>query len=882
MNKLKKYHVLIILLFISLLTVKVKAEQSAKNLLLYGNSAAAFGRGGTGVSYYGIDLLYLNPASIASFERIGVGLQYGDLANKYIDPTVSFALPTSYGVLGATMRMITVPEQELDLTKAYSFSFGGAKQFSNKLSIGLMFTMVTAEDQTGTLYYPGGILGINYRVPLLLTSKSGFGIYEPRLGVSSIGGFSIAENEENIELNQVTAGYNFDFFRTKNFSIGLFNDISSSHNYTEFPVKYGIQSILYNKFILRAGGSAPNSYEYGDFTCGLGYRVDSQYFKADLDYALVHYPENDFVHYLGLNVNYGELDRVPPITKVVVTEKYISPNYDGTQDYTLFNINVKDRSKIKGWRLQILDQSDNVIREYKITERDVEDSLTPINFIKKIWQKKESQVVPEIIMWDGTDNNSNLVKDGFYKYEFISWDERDNYSITKRGNIVVDNLAPMIAVQVKDKLFSPNKDRKKDYLIIKHKVKRNAQDVWQAGFKDQTGKVVKSYNWKGNQVPSTLRWNGKNDSGEDLPEGLYQYFVTSKDKAGNKEKQLISEISLTRQYEVADITVKKEYFSFKYNKFLRFKPFISSRKGLQNWKVTIENSDQEIIKTFTAEDNLPDEIEWNVHDEKNKKLEDGKYYYKLETVFKSGNAPVSFKKEIIIDSTPPDIDLDFSPGLFSPDGDGSGDILTMTPEANDEFGIEKWQIDIINPTGYKFKSFSGVGQVSEEIMWDGLSDKNELVESANNYFIIYKAIDKAGNIAKTDKIKLPIDVLVVVTERGLKIRISNIQFAFDSAKLIGQAPKILNRVANILDRYDKYTVIVEGHTDDIGKEDYNLKLSEQRAETVYQYIISKGLNEERLTFRGMGETVPFIKNKDEETRRKNRRVEFILEKKSEK
>ena len=57
------------------------------------------------------------------------------------------------------------------------------------------------------------------------------------------------------------------------------------------------------------------------------------------------------------------------------------------------------------------------------------------------------------------------------------------------------------------------------------------------------------------------------------------------------------------------------------------------------------------------------------------------------------------------------------------------------------------------------------------------------------------AQDRAGNESKTEKIKLQVDVLVVVTERGLKIRVSNIEFSFDKAELRGKAFPILDRVA---------------------------------------------------------------------------------------
>ena len=251
-------------------------------------------------------------------------------------------------------------------------------------------------------------------------------------------------------------------------------------------------------------------------------------------------------------------------------------------------------------------------------------------------------------------------------------------------------------------------------------------------------------------------------------------------------------------------------------------------------------------------------------------------YFKLATRFESGNIPTSFEKELIVDSSLPKVALEYTPELFSPDDDGENDILTIYPEVIDNSAINEWKINIYEPSGEVFKSYKGTGLPAGEIKWDGIGIKRDIVESAADYFIVLSATDLAGNASETERIKLPIDVLVIVTERGLKIRVSNIEFAFDKAELRGRAFPILDRVAELLNKYLNYSVIVEGHTDDIGKEEYNLKLSEARAKSVTDYLISEDIDESRLQFRGMGETVPFLPNKNAENRRRNRRVEFLL------
>lgn len=105
---------------------------------------------------------------------------------------------------------------------------------------------------------------------------------------------------------------------------------------------------------------------------------------------------------------------------------------------------------------------------------------------------------------------------------------------------------------------------------------------------------------------------------------------------------------------------------------------------------------------------------------------------------------------------------------------------------------------------------------------------------------------------------------------------SSITFAFDSATLTPQAQSALNSVANILNQYPDSKITVTGHTDDIGSDIYNQKLSEQRASSVAAYLAQQGVNYARLSQQGMGERAPKFPNTDEGNRAQNRRVELVI------
>ena len=856
------------ILFISSVTM-VYAASDGTALMLLGGSASMFGRADTGVAYLGSDTFFINPAAIAKEERFIGSFNYGNLLFDYYNPSVVAGFPTSYGVIGGAFRLVSGS----DTLNGYQFVLGGGKEFTRRLSMGASLSFLLGNGPNSGAYFAGITLGSMYQTTINTDIGKGFGLYYPTIGIAINAGLPMGSDRDFADMNQVTVGYTLPLYKRNDIQVSLLNDYTFVQ-YDEIAVKVGTEGVYKNTYIVRLGFMAPGPYEYADFTAGAGYRLTGQEYQAEFNYALVHYKKTDFVHYVGTQVRYGRLDREPPQTAVKASQRYISPNTDGVQDFVLFTINVSDASKIGGWRLQIKNDAGTVVKEFRVSDRDVEESLTLKSFIQKIWTPKESAVVPETIFWDGTDANANVLPDGDYVYAFMAWDDRDNISPEVTGVITIDNTPPVVELAVEDRFFSPNNDGRKDTLKIVQTIKTQSNDVWYATFVDKEGKIVKKYSWQGTEIPKTLVWDGKDDAGNDVPEGLYMYQIQCTDNAGNKAQAMIREISLTRQYQTVDVSASLEYFSHALHNTIVFTPIVSDTKDLVKWQLVVTNEkDKPVYQTQGQV--MPKTITWDCKTDKGEKLNDGIYRYKFSAEYLSGNNPQSFVKTFTIDSTPPDVNLSYEPDLFSPDGDGENDILTITPSINDNVGIKSWELIIYAPAGYVFKTFKGT-EVPGELKWDGIGVNNELVESAADYFMELSATDITGNVAKTKRIKLPIDVLVMVTERGLKIRISNIEFAFDSAKLTGKAFPILNRVAEILNKYEKYNVLIEGHTDDIGEEQYNLKLSEARAQSVMDYLVKKGIDKKRLSSRGMGETSPFLPNTSVENRRRNRRVEFLL------
>lgn len=106
--------------------------------------------------------------------------------------------------------------------------------------------------------------------------------------------------------------------------------------------------------------------------------------------------------------------------------------------------------------------------------------------------------------------------------------------------------------------------------------------------------------------------------------------------------------------------------------------------------------------------------------------------------------------------------------------------------------------------------------------------------------------------------------------------LAGVNFKFNSAELTPQAKIVLDGVAQEMVRYENVRVEVEAHTDSIGSSNYNLKLSQRRALSVVDYVVSRGVDRRRLIAKGYGSSRPIASNYTEEGRRRNRRVEFTV------
>jgi len=173
-----------------------------------------------------------------------------------------------------------------------------------------------------------------------------------------------------------------------------------------------------------------------------------------------------------------------------------------------------------------------------------------------------------------------------------------------------------------------------------------------------------------------------------------------------------------------------------------------------------------------------------------------------------------------------------------------------------------------------------------EIPLDSTTGNYVAVRSfTNDYIMTVKKegyVNETKYIARVDstfKVPAKVDMEIKPIELNKSYRINDIYFPFNSYDLTQESKAVLDQLIEFLSENPAISIQIQGHTDNIGKDDMNLKLSDNRAKSVYSYLISNGIEASRLTYKGYGESEPVATNDTEEGRARNRRTVFVITRK---
>ena len=528
---------------------------------------------------------------------------------------------------------------------------------------------------------------------------------------------------------------------------------------------------------------------------------------------------------------------------------------------------------------------------------------------KVVYTAKANSKLPANFVWDGKDNDKILAKDGLYTAHLTFETATSSKPSASTQSFVLDTVGPNLTAQVPWSAFAPNGNGAQKNMPVTIS-NSTSEKLWIAEVRDAKDKTVRKYTWSGTK--DSFTWDGADESGNICPNGTYSILIHSTDDAGNTFSTELKGLALDNRETKGYITAEYEGISPNNDKVLDTQKFDIKTTVTDNivaWSFDVRKEDGTSVYSLTEKDsaNLPASINWNGAD-KNGNVCEGTFTGTLEVSYKNGNKVSAVSSPFVCTATPPQLKVQTAPEYFSPDNDGVDDDLYIKLTGSTKARIKSWSFVIDDPKGRAFWKTSGKSQITERIVWDGLSnvqkDDNgnaERVQSAMDYPYTFTVTDDLG-MTSTVKGVIPVDVLVIRDGNVLKMAVPSIIFESDSANFqtanakldaekVAKNIQILNRIADILKKFKDYKVTVEGHanklTDNPEEETTDnprewgrasKPLSKERAEAIKAYLIKCGVSVAALSTDGLGGTKPVVNPKDKDNNWKNRRVEFILQK----
>ena len=550
-----------------------------------------------------------------------------------------------------------------------------------------------------------------------------------------------------------------------------------------------------------------------------------------------------------------------------------SPNGDGVKD----NINlipmIQEREGITSYRIEII-------------------SLETLGAASSVRTFEGRESVPNQVSWNGRTNSGTMAPDGTYAARLDLEYRSGNRPTSLSMSFVLDTNPPRGELSVPYDIFAPNGNGNRDTLPIR--VNTDGNDEWNLTISGSSNAPVRTWNWTGRAPAVPVIWDGKDEAGNIVSDGNYNLTLSSTDEAGNTTRRTVNNVVVDSGVPRIFLTASTQAIAPRPNQTeaMRFNILASQQSAINSWKLELRDENNEVIRSFPSPAGgtgvLPTVVPWNGADDRNI-IREGRFTPSLTVNYTKGDVVNVSAPPVMVDISGPILGFHSEPKYFSPDNDGVDDELFIHLSARDASPIADWSLEIHETEGTQqlFYRINGRGSPSERIIWDGRSNRGELVQSASDYQVTYSAVDTLGNSSSMTGI-ISTDVLVIRDGDILRIQIPSITFRANYADFIG-IPKermdnnirVLRRVAEILNRFRDYRITVEGHANPVlgtSREENEtlMPLSLARAQFVIEQLGTYGVSRNRLSPVGRGGGINVAEPQDRANNWKNRRVEFLL------
>lgn len=332
-----------------------------------------------------------------------------------------------------------------------------------------------------------------------------------------------------------------------------------------------------------------------------------------------------------------------------------------------------------------------------------------------------------------------------------------------------------------DRYFSPNLDGEKDTIIIPADIKDKNLEKWSMTIFKKVGKNFRrvkdfeSVNPKEEKLdfkkffsriinkdssinsPESIIWDGRNESGKQVDDGIYYFSIEASDRSGNKKRSPFFPIVVDIVTPRSEFKLGEDIFSPNQDgKKEKLKIDVNSKNfsSIDKWEISIKDKNNKLVKTITSS-KPKTTINWDGLDNASKPVPEGSYSISILSKDLAGNLHRGTKQKFQLVRSYEKINLEISQNSFSPNKDGYFDTVSFENYLSSLNGIKGWKLEIKNKKGKIVKLFKG-GNFKKSILYDGYSDKGKVLRDGK-YQSQLRAFFRSGNQPNSKKVDFIID-----------------------------------------------------------------------------------------------------------------------------
>jgi len=741
------------------------------------------GPGGFSTTQGGAPASALNPAQAGDTQRIIFDLGYFGLAGLEDEGgygnviEAGILLPTKYGVFGAALRFLNSPFDSFPLGTTLSGNISAAKELYQGMSVGAGLNFGVGTDWTLSadlgFRYNTGKLGPFHNFTWAATLRGMGKSYTPTwftpaggiaLDLLHITGKDGKRDPLVIKASADISIPSIFYFDEINLIIKTGLDISIAE-LIDISISWPGASGL-NVRELAEGAKFPAIPSLG---LGVNIMLPSNSEKriaggrlpadGDLAFNAAMKPLYNGIYAFGLGAAWtvGVADKKPPLIAIDYPDTaYFSPNNDGRADYLEIPISISDTRYVDSWVWEITDEEGNVIRTYRNKELRPETHGVR-NVISRLGAVKAGVDVPPVFRWDGIDDTGEPVPDGKYYFTVTAADDSGNTAASPRYAAILDNTPPEITINgmsETDRIFSPDADGSKDTIAFIPSGSR--EDIWESGIWNAAGARVRAFETEAG-TPGARTWDGTDDSGAVVADGVYTYRIFATDRAQNYAVSAIENIIVNTIQPQVNLVIADPWFSpngdgIKDTMYMDFR--VPVKEGISAWSLRIRDTAGNTLRTINeGAAAVPLMYEYDGYDDAGAVLNEGAYRAELSVNYRNGYAASSFSPVFNLRVTPPRATIRAEYSAFSPDNDGNQDEMLIHQDGSSEL---VWTGDIRRTAGVPgeraVRSFRFSGVPPATISWDGRGDAGTKAVDGDYTYELY-ATDPAGNSGRSNTIR---------------------------------------------------------------------------------------------------------------------------------